>query len=151
MEDTDNFLFEKILSDQINFDIFFFLKKNQSEFGVREINKHLDLSSVGSTHWRLQKLVECGLIKKTQNNKYYLHEKYQNLRQIPLNIMIPHYLIGKKVIPNIFFIMLLFMQLSIAYILIFVFKLWTLGTILGILITLFVFFYFLRFYYQIKK
>lgn len=124
---------KEILANKQTLTIFLFLKSHQSPLGVREIQRQLNISSVGSTNWHLQKLFDNGLLKKVKGNKYQVHENYVNLRQIPVNTVINHYLIGNKVVPNIFFL-IFFLIMNLALLAFcFITNLWIVGFFVGLL------------------
>lgn len=120
-----------ILSNKQTLTIFLFLKSQNRPLGVREIQRSLNISSVGSTHWHLQKLFENNLLTKVKGNKFQIHENYVNLRQIPVNTVINHYLIGNKMVPNIFFLIFFLIMNLILLAFCFITNLWIFGFFLG--------------------
>lgn len=112
--------------------IFLYLKTINKPMGVREIQRSLNISSTGSTHWHLQKLVENGLIDQTEDNKYKITQKYENLKTIPLRVVLNHYLIGNKLVPNVFFLIFFLMNSLILLLLSFFLNLLTVSFFIGL-------------------
>ncbi|MFX0206178.1 MAG: hypothetical protein ACFFDT_09335 [Candidatus Hodarchaeota archaeon] len=142
---------EEILVNNHITSIFLHLKAENKPLGVREIQRNLNISSVGSTHWHLQKLLENNAIKQVEGNKYQLAEKYEKLRSIPLRVVMNHYLVGNKLVPNVFFLMFFLINVLVLAIFTMILNLWILGffTVFSSTIVSLVVVY--RFYQQISK
>ncbi|MFX0149770.1 MAG: helix-turn-helix domain-containing protein [Candidatus Hodarchaeota archaeon] len=131
--------------------IFLLLKTSDRPLGVREIQRNLNMSSAGSTHWHLQKLLENGAIRQVEGNKYQLVDKYDKLRSIPLRVVLNHYFVGNKLVPNVFFLMFFLVNVLILAILAVILDLWILGFFLGFSSTIVSLFIIFRFYHQILR
>ncbi len=118
---------EEILVNNHISSIFLHLKTENKPLGVREIQRNLNISSVGSTHWHLQKLLENNVIKQVEGNKYQLVEKYERIRSIPLRVIMNHYLVGNKLVPNVFFLMFFLINVLILAVFTMILNLWILG------------------------
>ncbi|MFX1285075.1 MAG: hypothetical protein ACFFB5_15550 [Promethearchaeota archaeon] len=142
---------EEILVNNHITSIFLHLKTENRPLGVREIQRNLNISSVGSTHWHLQKLLENNAIKQVEGNKYQLAEKYEKLRSIPLRVVMNHYLVGNKLVPNVFFLMFFLINVLVLAVFLMILNLWILGffTVLSSTIVSLVVVY--RFYQHISK
>ncbi len=106
---------------------------------------------MGSTHWHLQKLLENNAIEQVEGNKYQLTEKYEKIRSIPLRVVMNHYLVGNKLVPNVFFLMFFLINVIILAVLIMILNLWILGffTVFSSTIVSLIVVY--RFYQHISK
>ncbi|MFX0093765.1 MAG: hypothetical protein ACFFBD_18580 [Candidatus Hodarchaeota archaeon] len=142
---------EDLLSNSQIISIFLHLKNENRPLGVREIQRNLNMSSVGSTHWHLQKLLENGAIKQVQGNKYQLAEKYEKLKSIPLRIVMNHYFVGNKLIPNVFFLMFFLINVLVVALFTMILNLWILGFFIGFSSTIVSLVVIFRFYQQISK
>lgn len=131
--------------------IFLHLKTSDKPLGVREIQRSLNMSSAGSTHWHLQKLLENGAIQQVEGNKYQLVEKYDKLRSIPLRIVMKHYFVGNKLVPNVFFLMFFLINILVLALLAIILDLWILGFFLGFSSTIVSLVVVFRFYQQILR
>ncbi|MFX0123464.1 MAG: hypothetical protein ACFFAE_07465 [Candidatus Hodarchaeota archaeon] len=131
--------------------IFLHLKASDKPLGVREIQRSLNMSSTGSTHWHLQKLLENGAIQQVEGNKYQLVEKYNKLRTIPLRVVMNHYFVGNKLVPNVFFLMFFLINILILAIITIFLNLWILGFFLGFSSTIVTLVVVSRFYQQILR
>ena len=118
---------EEILVNNHITSIFLLLKTENKPLGVREIQRNLNISSVGSTHWHLQKLLEKNAIKQVQGNKYQLVEKYEKIRSIPLRVVMNHYLVGNKLVPNVFFLMFFLINVLVLAVSTMILNLWIFG------------------------
>ncbi|QEE17196.1 hypothetical protein DSAG12_03028 [Promethearchaeum syntrophicum] len=131
--------------------IFLFLRTQKTPVGVREIKRGVDFTSVGSTHWHIQKLLEKGAIEKLQGSKYRIHQKYAEIRQVPLKVVMNHYIIGNKFVPSVFFLIFLIGNTLISEGVIILLGLWNFGLILAILSLVLVMVLSIRFYRQITR
>jgi hypothetical protein len=129
--------------------IFLFLRAQKDPCGVREIKRGVDFTSVGSTHWHLQKLLEKGAIVKLQGTKYQIHKKYAEIRQVPLKVVMNHYIIGNKFVPNLFFFIFFIGNILIWEVAFVILDLWDLGLILALFCLVLVLVLAIAFYYQI--
>ena len=118
---------EEVLVNNHITSIFLLLRRENRPLGVREIQRSLNISSVGSTHWHLQKLLEKDVIKQVEGNKYQLVEKYTKIRSVPLRVIMNHYVVGNKLVPNIFFLMFLLINVLILAVFAIILNLWILG------------------------
>ena len=146
-----NFALSQILVNEQVTKIFLFLRIQKEPVGVREIKRGVDFSSVGSTHWHLQKLLEKGAIEKMQGNRYQIHKKYAEIRQVPLKVVMNHYIIGDKFVPSIFFLVFFIGNTLLSEIVIILLGLWNFGLILAILSLILVMVLSIRFYRQITR
>ena len=128
--------------------IFLYLKTTNKPMGVREIQRNLNISSTGSTHWHLQKLVDNGLIDQTKDNKYQIAPKYENLKTIPLRVVLNHYLIGNKLVPNVFFVMFFIINMLVILVGSFLLNLWIVSFFIGFFSNLVTLIAVIRFYKQ---
>lgn len=131
--------------------IFLHLKTENRPLGVREIRRNLNMSSVGSTHWHLQKLLENGAISQVQGNKYQLVEKYQKAKSIPVRVVMKHYFVGNKLVPSIFFMLFYLINVLIITLFTLILNLWILGFFIGFSTTLVSLVVVFRFYQQLPK
>jgi hypothetical protein len=131
--------------------IFLLLKTSDKPLGVREIQRTLNMSSAGSTHWHLQKLLENGAIRQVEGNKYQLVDKYDSIRSIPLRVVLNHYFVGNKLVPNVFFLLFFLINILILAICSIILDLLPLGFFLGFSSTIVSLVVVFRFYQQVIR
>ncbi len=139
-----------LVNNQIT-SIFLHLKTENHPLGVREIQRNLNMSSVGSTHWHLQKLLEYGAIEQVKGNKYQLVEKYAKLKSIPLRVVLDHYFVGNRLVPNVFFLLFFLINVLVLAVFTMILNLWILGFFIGMSSTLVSLVVVFRFYQQITR
>ena len=86
----------------------YFVLLNKKSIGVRELQRHLDLSSPSVAKYHLEKLVNLHLIEN-RNGIYHLDKKAD------LPLLTSWVLIGKQLIPRAIFAALFFTFLFIGY------------------------------------
>lgn len=67
------------------------------ESGVREIKRHLKIPSPSTVSYHISKLVDAGLVSKSETDKYLIEEKVQT------GILGLYVKIGKRMIPRMVF------------------------------------------------
>lgn len=150
MTENDTKLEEILVNNHIT-SIFLHLRTENKPLGVREIQRNLNISSVGSTHWHLQKLLEKNAIEQVEGNKYQLAEKYAKLRSIPLRVVMNHYLVGNKLVPNVFFLIFFLINVLILAVVAMILNLWILGFFIVFISTIVSLVVVYRFYNHIAK
>ncbi|MFW9856244.1 MAG: hypothetical protein ACFFFG_14425 [Candidatus Thorarchaeota archaeon] len=141
---------ETFLSNRLITSIFLHLKTENKPLGVREIQRNLNINSVGSTHWHLQKLLENEAIEQVEGNKYQLVEKYEKMKSIPLRVVMKHYFVGNRLVPNVFFLLFFLTNVLVLAVFTMLLNLWLLGFFIsfaGTIVSLVVVY---RFYQQIS-
>jgi hypothetical protein len=96
-------------------------------------------------------LLEKGAIEKLQGTKYRIHKKYAEIRQVPLKVVMNHYIIGNKFVPSILFLIFFIGNTLISETAIILLGLWNFGLILAILNLFLVIILAIRFYRQITR
>lgn len=81
--------------------VFVYAVKEGDDIGVRESQRRLGLKTASHAQYHLQRLEQLGLLEKNKNNKYYLPEKYANLRSIKLGILTEVYVIRGWLVPSL--------------------------------------------------
>ena len=94
----------------------YFVLLNKKSIGVRELQRHLDLSSPSVAKYHLEKLVNLHLIEN-RNGIYHLDKKAN------LPLLTSWVLMGKFLLPKVLFAAVLFTSLFIGYLL-FVYSYW---------------------------
>ena len=94
----------------------YFVLLNKKSIGVRELQRHLDLSSPSVAKYHLEKLVNLHLIEN-RNGIYHLDKKAD------LPLLTSWVLMGKFLLPKVLFAAVLFTFLFIGYLL-FVYSYW---------------------------
>ncbi|MBY9019643.1 MAG: hypothetical protein KGD67_01200 [Candidatus Lokiarchaeota archaeon] len=94
----------------------YFVLLNKKSIGVRELQRHLDLSSPSVAKYHLEKLVNLHLVEN-RNGIYYLDKKAD------LPLLTSWVLLGKQLFPKVLFASILFTSLFIGYLL-FVYSYW---------------------------
>ena len=94
----------------------YFVLLNKKSIGVRELQRHLDLSSPSVAKYHLEKLVNLHLIEN-RNGIYHLDKKAD------LPLLTSWVLMGKFMLPKVLFAAILFTSLFIGYLL-FVYSYW---------------------------
>ena len=104
----------------------YFVLLNKKTIGVRELQRHLDLSSPSVAKYHLEKLVDLHLVEN-RNGIYHLD------RKADLPLLTSWILIGKILIPKAIFAAILFTTLFIGYLL-FVYSKWNKDSLFVILL-----------------
>ena len=94
----------------------YFVLLNKGSVGVRELQRHLELSSPSVARYHLDKLVELDLVENQQG-------VYKLIRKADIPVLTSWVLIGRKLLPRVMFIAIFFSIFFIGY-LIFVFRFW---------------------------
>jgi len=139
---------EILVNDQVS-KIFLFLRTQKEPMGVREIQRALNFSSVGSTNWHLQKLLENGALEKVQGNRYKIDDYYIRIKEIPIKIMLNHYFIGNKLVPNVFFLLFFIINILLLEIFLIIVGNLFLGCLIAIIAFLYIIYQLFSFYYKI--
>ena len=142
---------EELLINNHITSIFLHLKTMNKPLGVREIQRNLNISSAGSTHWHLQKLVDNGAINQVEGNKYKIAPKYEELRTIPLRVVLNHYIIGNQLVPNVFFLIFFLINIVLLFSITFLLNLWVPGFFIGVFSSFTSLIAIIRFYQQMIK
>ncbi|MFX0022081.1 MAG: hypothetical protein ACFE9S_07120 [Candidatus Hermodarchaeota archaeon] len=103
----------------------YFVLLNKKSIGVRELQRHLSLSSPSVAKYHLEKLVNLSLVEN-RNGIYHLD------RKADLPLLTSWVLIGKIILPKALFVALFFTFLFIGY-LIFVYSYWNKDSLFVIL------------------
>jgi Fe2+ or Zn2+ uptake regulation protein len=93
--------FNDIISHPSTTSVFLYLKNQNRPVGVREVQKALNFNNPSTAYWHLNKLRDNGIINQLQNDKYQVHESYQDIKKIPLTVTLDHYILTGKNIPEI--------------------------------------------------
>ncbi|UYP43897.1 hypothetical protein NEF87_000182 [Candidatus Lokiarchaeum ossiferum] len=94
----------------------YFVLLNKIKIGVRELQRHLDLSSPSVARYHLEKLTDLKLVEN-RNGVYYL------IKKADLPVLTSWILIGRRLLPKVLFAAVFFSVLFIGY-LIFIFSFW---------------------------
>ena len=81
--------------------VFVYTVKKGKEIGIRETQRDLGLKTASHAQYHLQRLEQLKLIGRTENNKYYLEEKYENLRSLKVGILTEIYVFRGWLIPSL--------------------------------------------------
>jgi hypothetical protein len=103
----------------------YFVLLNKKQIGVRELQRHLDLSSPSVAKYHLEKLVNLYLIQN-KNGIYHLYRKAN------LPVLTSWILIGKQLFPRVIFAAIFFTFVFIGYI-IFIYSNWNKDSIFVII------------------
>ncbi|MFX0154152.1 MAG: hypothetical protein ACFE9Q_06460 [Candidatus Hodarchaeota archaeon] len=103
----------------------YFVLLNKKSIGVRELQRHLDLSSPSVAKYHLEKLVNLHLIEN-RNGIYHLD------RKADLPVLTSWVLIGKNLLPKAIFVAIFFTFLFIGY-LFFIYSNWNKDSLFVIL------------------
>ncbi|MHA1916266.1 MAG: hypothetical protein ACW986_17235 [Promethearchaeota archaeon] len=106
----------------------YFVLLNKKQIGVRELQRHLDLSSPSVAKYHLEKLFNLHLLQN-RNGIYHL------IRKADLPILTSWILIGKKLIPKAIFASIFFTFVFIGY-LVFIYSNWNKDSIFVIILGL---------------
>ena len=87
----------------------YFVLLNKKSIGVRDLQRHLELSSPSVAKYHLEKLVNLKLVEN-RNGIYHLE------RKADLPLLTSWVLIGKRLIPRVIFAAIFFTSLFIGYI-----------------------------------
>ena len=94
----------------------YFVLLNKITVGVRELQRHLDLSSPSVARYHLEKLTELKLVEN-RNGVYYL------VKKADLPVLTSWILVGKYLLPKVLFAAIFFSTLFLGY-LIFIYSFW---------------------------
>lgn len=81
--------------------VFVYALKKGKDIGVRETHRDLGLKTASHAQYHLQRLEQLGLLGRTQNNKYFLEEEYENLRSLKVGILTEIYVFRGWLIPSL--------------------------------------------------
>ena len=104
----------------------YFVLLNKKSIGVRELQRHLELSSPSVAKYHLEKLVNLNLVEN-RNGIYHLEKKAN------LPLLTSWVLIGKHLLPKVIFAVFFFTFLFISY-LIFIYSYWNKDSLFVILL-----------------
>lgn len=104
----------------------YFVLLNKKSIGVRDLQRHLELSSPSVAKYHLEKLVNLNLVKN-RNGIYHLDKKAD------LPLLTSWVLIGKHLLPKAIFAAIFFTILFISY-LIFIYSYWNKDSLFVILL-----------------
>jgi len=104
----------------------YFVLLSKKTIGVRELQRHLDLSSPSVAKYHLEKLVDLHLVEN-RNGIYHLD------RKADLPLLTSWVLIGKILLPKVIFAAIFFTTLFIGY-LIFIYSNWNKDSIFVIIL-----------------
>lgn len=104
----------------------YFVLLNKKSIGVRDLQRHLDLSSPSVANYHLEKLVNLNLVEN-RNGVYHLN------RKADLPVLTSWVLIGKILLPRVIFAAIFFTILFISY-LIFIYSYWNKDSLFVILL-----------------
>lgn len=104
----------------------YFVLLNKKTIGVRELQRHLELSSPSVAKYHLEKLVDLHLVEN-RNGIYHLD------RKADLPLLTSWVLIGKILLPKVIFAAILFTTLFIGYLL-FVYSNWNKDSLFVVLL-----------------
>ncbi len=94
----------------------YFVMLNKGSIGVRELQRHLELSSPSVARYHLDKLVELELVENRSG-------VYTLIRKADIPVLTSWVLFGKRLLPRVLFIAIFFSIFFLGY-LIFVFRFW---------------------------
>jgi len=103
----------------------YFVLLNKKSIGVRDLQRHLELSSPSVAKYHLDKLVNLKLVEN-RNGIYHLEKKAD------LPLLTSWVLIGKRLIPRVIFAAIFFTCLFVGYI-IFIYSYWNKDSLFVIL------------------
>lgn len=92
---------QEIFKHPVTTQAFAFLRRENRSIGVREMQKQLNLGSSSTSHYHLSKLVQLGVASQNADNSYILVEPYASIKEIPLPVVLDHYLVGGTFRPKI--------------------------------------------------
>lgn len=104
----------------------YFVLLNKKTIGVRELQRHLDLSSPSVAKYHLEKLVDLQLVEN-RNGIYHLD------RKADLPLLTSWVLIGKILLPKVMFAAIFFTTLFLGYLL-FIYSNWNKDSLFVILL-----------------
>jgi hypothetical protein len=81
--------------------VFVYTVKKGKDIGIRETQRDLGLKTASHAQYHLQRLEQLKLIGRTKNNKYFLEEKYENLRSLKVGILTEIYVFRGWLIPSL--------------------------------------------------
>ena len=81
--------------------VFVYTVKKGKGIGIRETQRDLGLKTASHAQYHLQRLEQLKLIGRTKNNKYFLDEKYENLRSLKVGILTEIYVFRGWLIPSL--------------------------------------------------
>ena len=111
----------------------YFVLLNKKTIGVRDLQRHLDLSSPSVAKYHLEKLVNLNLIEN-RNGIYHLNKKAN------LPVLTSWVLIGRILLPRVIFAAIFFTILFLGYIF-FVYTYWNKDSLFVILFGIAIMFY----------
>lgn len=139
-----------VFSHPITARVFIYLRQHKDPIGVRDVQRKLNLGSSSTSYWHLNKLLELGVVKQVQGNRYELIDEYATIKRIPLNVNLEHYIIGDKIVPGLFFILAFNFFILVSIIILFTFNFWVQAALAGFFSLGFDFLYLLSFYQKFR-
>ncbi len=94
----------------------YFVLLNKNQVGVRELQRHLELSSPSVARYHLEKLTELKLVEN-RNGVYFL------VKKADLPVLTSWILVGRRLLPKVLFAAIFFSILFLGYI-IFIYSFW---------------------------
>lgn len=147
MEIKTSKTFENVISHPTTANIFLFLKNSKEPVGVREVQRALNINSSSTAHWHLSKLADNGIIEQLSNNKYQIVDDFKGLKRIPMTVTLDHYIVGRKMIPEITILIAFLGTVSVSIVFLIIVGSWVEASIIGFLssiVTLLILIRFLR-------
>ncbi|MFW9906796.1 MAG: winged helix-turn-helix domain-containing protein [Candidatus Thorarchaeota archaeon] len=146
--------FEEVISHPTTANFFLFLKNSEEPVGVREVQRALNINSSSTAHWHLSKLADNGIIEQLSDNKYQMLDNFKGLKRIPMTVTLDHYVVGRKIIPEIAIVIAFLGTISVSIIFLIIIGSWIEAAIIGFLssiVTLFILIRFLRHFHFRSK
>lgn len=81
--------------------VFVYALKKANDIGIRETQRDLGLKTASHSQYHLQRLEQLGLLVKDKNNRYSIHENYENLRSLKVGILTEIYVFKGWMIPSL--------------------------------------------------
>lgn len=105
--------FEEVLSHPTTASVFAYLRKKNQAVGVREVQHKLNIPSSATAFWHLNKLAKSNIVKQLPNRTYVMEDEYLLINQVPLTIIMDHFLLYGKYIPQYYIIILFSLLVSL--------------------------------------
>ena len=151
----DDKILTSVFSHPMTAKVFIYLRQHKDPVGVRDIQRKLHLGSSSTSFWHLNKLLELGVVKQVQGNRYKLIDEYSTVKKIPLSVILDHYIIGDKIVPGLFFILTFNLFILVSFLILFVLNFWIQAALAGFFSVVFdflyLFFFYLKFRFKIDE
>lgn len=138
--------FKEIVSHPTTANVFIYLKNNIEPVGVREVQRSLNISSSSTAHWHLNKLLEHHIIEQLSDNRYQITDQYKDVNRIPIAVTLDHYIVGKKMIPELVILITFLFTITIGVLFFIITVNWVQAAIIGLLGLIVAIFLLFRFY-----